>query len=168
MESPVTKVKINNINSLAYWYSGSNISVISYNHFSKLSETDHFKRKIKPANKNATGITGETLDIMGKVLLHLIIGKARFVHEIYILDNTKFIGDILTGRDIIKRIGTVSFNFGEKYIRVNKERLPIVCSDGYKIQCLKISKEEIYKDELRIEKKINLPPHSFVKTFENV
>lgn len=42
LEKPVINIKANHINSLAYFDSGSSISIISYSHFSKLSEMDLF------------------------------------------------------------------------------------------------------------------------------
>ena len=149
---------------MGYWDSGSNISIVSYNHFSKLYETDRFKSVIKVPNINVTSVTGENLKLIGKVSLYFSIGKIKFIHEVYILDDTKFVGDILIGRDIIKRIGKVMFNFEEKYIQINKVRLPIVCSSDYDIQCFSVSKVKLNEDKLKLNKRLVLPPRSFVKT----
>lgn len=49
-----------------------------------------------------------------KAALFLKIGKIPIVYEVYILGNNKLIGDILQGRDMIKRLGKITSDFGEE------------------------------------------------------
>ena len=150
--------------ALAFFDSGANISIVSYEFYCKLSKMDLINSKIKTTQIQASSVTGEILDILGKVSLYLIIGKVRIVHEVYVLDKTQFTGEILIGRDIMRRLGKVTFDLEENYIQINKHIMPIVGVDGHNLECFKVQKEDLSQNKLKVDKKIVLPPRSFVKT----
>lgn len=64
----------------------------------------------------------------------------------YILGNAYFIGDILIGREVLKRLGRFTYDFEKKYIQINKFKIPIMCLDERDSQCLQTQKEDIYRE----------------------
>lgn len=50
----------------------------------------------------------------------------RLMNEISILNETQFVDDILKGRDVLKRLGKVTFDLNKKYIQINKHGIHIV------------------------------------------
>lgn len=105
---------------------------------------DQFFKAIRPSNIKATSISGETLKIIGKIPLCLTIGKIRLIHQVCILNNTYFIGDIL--------IGKVILSLNKKYIQINKYKTPIVFIENKQSQCFKIQKINIPYDKVKIKK----------------
>lgn len=81
---------------------------------------DRLKEKLKSISSKLLSISGETLKTIGKIIMYLKIGK---ISLIYIIEITKFPRDILLVRDIIRRLGKVTFDLIENKIFINK-RIP--------------------------------------------
>lgn len=79
---------------------GSPVSIVPYKIFKKINDVTNVKEL--RLDRVLRGVTGKTLDIMGKYLLDITIGNKRFKHEFYI-NNDDVIDNGIIGMDFLRK-----------------------------------------------------------------
>ena len=106
--SIVLKTEFNGVMANSILDSGAGVSVMDVGTYEKLKLSDN----MKPTNDILRDASGNTMEILGvaKMKVHVIGSSRTFIHEFNIL-NSRSNHNVIMGRDLMKKFGTVTFDF---------------------------------------------------------
>ena len=116
MNTVTLGVKINNIPVHAVLDSGAGCSVIDLGSVEKLS----LSQNIIQANHKLIDASGNTMDIIGSITTVVNFSRMRPINHEFKVLNSKTYTNILFGRDLMKMYGTVTFDFSNNRVQLER------------------------------------------------
>ena len=125
---PMIEIRVEQMRLKAFVDTGSSCTLIKKEVLENLLSVGCIK--IKSCPLNITAITGNELNICGSAALLINIGRHNYRHNVIITTEQSFPGEMLIGTDLLKRLGQVSFDFGNNVVNINNYRYALFHTDN--------------------------------------
>ena len=166
---PLIQLKVNGTFASILLDTGSSTTLVKEDFLPHLLETGNGKLlRIKRDNCQLYAVTGDQLEVVGKIPFRVQVGKRHIKHTAIVIRGATFSGDILAGTDLMRRWGTISFDWHPRSsgLRISGERHPFTEYRGHSYHVAKKSlsvSDQIRQNVSKIVAgdKIRLEPRSF-------
>ena len=79
--------------------------------------------KLNASSLRASGVTNDSLNILGEAVVNIRIGKDVLRHRLYIVSNISH--EMILGIDFLRKLGEVTYNFSDCTFKFNDSILPM-------------------------------------------